>query len=332
MSELNTSKNKFSEKSVLDNKNKQACHQVYANLNELRRLQYKTQGFSFLPNQPVNSLLSGKHVSKLRGRGLNFEELRHYRPGDDIRSMDWKVTQRTGKPHIKVYTEEKERNVFLAIDQRSTMFFGSKGKMKSVIAAEVAALMAWRIIETGDRIGAVIYNDDQIKVIPAKRGHQHVVSILSEIIKKNHQLSVSSNRTDNDQDAFSSSYNKMLMKLRNICGHNALVILIGDGHGWNEQSSDNIKQLRQHNEVIACHVFDPLEMQLPEMSQMVVSDGNWQIQFSSQDAKTQKKYQAEIARQLKTYADTAKKYRIPLLTIDTLTPVEKQVRKAFGGG
>jgi len=307
-------------------------NQVYANLNALRRLQYKTQGFSFLPNQPVNSLLSGKHVSRLRGRGLNFEELRHYRPGDDIRSMDWKVTQRTGKPHIKVYTEEKERNVFLAIDQRMTMFFGSKEKMKSVIAAEVAALMAWRVIETGDRVGALVYNDDSIKVIPAKRGHQHVVSILSEIIKKNHQLCVQTNQAASDNESFSQSFNKMLVKLRTICGHNALIILIGDGHGWNEQSSDNIKQLRQHNEIIACHVFDPLEMQLPEMSQMVVSDGNWQIQFSSQDRETQQKYQAEIARQLKAYTDTAKKYRIPMLSINTITPVEKQVRKALGGG
>lgn len=311
---------------------KHADHQVYASLNELRRLQYKTQGFNFLPNQPVNSLLSGKHVSRLRGRGLNFEELRHYRPGDDIRSMDWKVTQRTGKPHIKVYTEEKERNVYLAIDQRMTMFFGSQGKMKSVIAAELAALMAWRIIETGDRIGAVIYNDEDIKVIPAKRGRQHVISILSEVIKKNHQLCVVNNQAATDHKSLSFAYNKMLMKLRNVCGHNALVFLIGDGHGWDKQSSDHIKQLRQHNEVIACHVFDPLEMQLPEMSQMVVSDGNWQIQFSSQDANTQQKYQAEIAQQLKTYTDTAKKYRIPLLSIDTLTPVDKQVRKAFGGG
>ena len=307
-------------------------HQVYADLNELRRLKYKTQGFSFLPNQPVNSLLSGKHVSRLRGRGLNFEELRHYRPGDDIRCMDWKVTQRTGKPHIKVFTEEKERNVYLAIDQRMTMFFGSSNKMKSVVAAEVAALMAWRIIETGDRIGAVIYNDDSLKVIPAKRGHQHVVSILGEIIKKNHQLSINNTHISTDTDSCAKSYNQMLIKLRAVCGHNALIILIGDGHGWNEQSSDNIKQLRQHNEVIACHVFDPLEMQLPQMSQMVVSDGNWQIQFSSQDANTQKKYQAEIARQLKTYADTAKKYRIPLLSIDTLAPVDKQVRKVLGGG
>ncbi|WP_114327347.1 DUF58 domain-containing protein [Candidatus Colwellia aromaticivorans] len=305
---------------------------IYADLNELRRLQFKTRGFSFMPNQPANSLLSGKHVSKLRGRGLNFEELRHYCPGDDIRAMDWKVTQRTGKPHVKVYTEEKERNVYLAIDQRMSMFFGSSHKMKSVIAAELAALMAWRVVETGDRVGAIIYNDDEVKVVPAKRGRNHVVTLLAEIIKKNHQLNLSksyfSSSNNNNEDG--KSFNKMLEKLRMISGHNALVILIGDGHGWNDQSTDHIKKIRQHSEIIACHVFDPLELDLPKMTQMVVSDGNKQIQFSSLDKNTQQKYQTEIARQLKVYDDTAKKYRIPLLSIDTLTPVDSQVRKAFG--
>ena len=301
-------------------------HLIYADLNELKQLQFKTRGFSFMPNQPANSILSGKHVSKLRGRGLNFEELRHYRPGDDIRAMDWKVTQRTGKPHVKVYTEEKERNVYLAIDQRMTMFFGSSHKMKSVIAAELAALMAWRVVTTGDRVGAVIYNDDSVKVVPAKRGKNHVINVLTELIKKNHQLNISQKVKSDDSDTF----NRMLDKLRVITGHNALIILIGDGHGWNEQSTHYLKQIRQHSEVIACHVFDPLELDLPQMPQMVVSDGEKQIQFSSSDQKMQKKYQSEIARQLKTYDDTAKKYRIPLLSIDTLLPVDQQVRKAFG--
>ena len=302
---------------------------IYADLNELRRLQFKTRGFSFMPKQPANSLLSGKHVSKLRGRGLNFEELRHYRPGDDIRSMDWKVTQRTGKPHVKVYTEEKERNVYLVVDQRINMFFGSSHKMKSVIAAELAALMAWRVVETGDRVGAVVYNNDGITVLPAKRGRAHVVNLLAAIIKKNHQLHLSTSQPSHSDN--SNSFNRMLEKLRAITGHNALVIFIGDGHDWNEQSTDHIKQIRQHNEIIACHVFDPLELDLPKMAQMVVSDGKQQIQFSSKDKIMQQKYQAEIARQLKVYDDTAKKYRIPLLSIDTLAPIDAQVRKAFGG-
>ncbi len=313
------------EKNKNDSDDKSA---IYADLNELRRLKYLAKGFSFTPNQPANSALSGKNVSKLRGRGLNFEELRHYRPGDDIRSMDWKVTQRTGKPHIKVFTEERERNVFLAIDQRMTMFFGSSNKMKSVIAAELAALIAWQISDSGDRIGAVIYNDQQTKVIPAKRGKQHVINLLSEVLKKNHELSL--NNSAHLQSDDSDSYNKMLARLNKVSSHNGLIILLGDGHGFNDKSTDFIKQLRQHNEVIACHIFDPLELKLPKMSQMIVSDGVQQIQFSSEKKNFQKNYEAEIARQLESYVKAAKKYRIPLIEIDTISPVEQQLRKALG--
>jgi len=307
---------------------KRPSSSIYVDLNDLRRLKYLAKGFSFTPNQPANSALSGKNVSKLRGRGLNFEELRHYRPGDDIRSMDWKVTQRTGKPHIKVFTEERERNVFLAIDQRMTMFFGSSNKMKSVIAAELSALIAWQISDSGDRIGAVIYNDKQTKVIPAKRGKQHVVNLLSEVLKKNHELSIDS--SSNQQNDDSESYNKMLATVNKVSSHNGLIILIGDGHGFNDNSTDYIKQLRQHNEVIACHISDPLELKLPKMSQMIVSDGKQQIQFSSEKKQVQQKYEAVIARQLESYVKAAKKYRIPLIEIDTISPVEQQLRKALG--
>ena len=300
-------------------------HNIYADINELRRLQYLAKGFSFLPKQPVTSLLSGKNVSKLRGRGLNFEELRHYQPGDDIRSMDWKVTRRTGKPHIKVYTEERERNVYLVVDQRSSMFFGSTKKMKSVIAAEVAALIAWRIADTGDRVGAVVYGDDSSHVIPAKRGRSHVINVLTELVKQNKQLKAGTKIAD-----ASGSLNSVLSKLTQVCANNCLVIFIGDGHGWDVKSTNIIKKISQHNEIIACHVYDPLEQELPKMPQMIVSDGEQQIQFSSTDTSIRKKYQKEVEQQISNYDDVAKKYRIPLIPISTVAPVELQLRKALG--
>jgi uncharacterized protein (DUF58 family) len=310
---------------MLINQKHNADHNIYTDIDELRRLQHLAKGFSFSPQQPINSVLSGKYVSKLRGRGLNFEELRHYRPGDDIRSMDWKVTRRTGKPHIKVYTEERERNVYLAIDQRACMFFGSTGKMKSVIAAELSALIAWRVVASGDRVGAIVYNDNDMNIVPAKRGRQHVVNVLNNVVKFNKQLKVG--RTDIDA---SQSLNKALAKLTHTCGNNALVILIGDGHGWDEKSTEQIKRLSQHNEIIACHVHDPLEQSLPQMSQMVVSDGDQQIQFSSSNKDIQKKYQAVIEDQLSRYTNTARKYRMPLISIETVSPVVQQLRKALG--
>jgi len=142
---------------------------VYVQLDDLVRLQHKASGFSFLPRQPVHSILSGRHTSKLRGRGLNFEELRDYLPGDDTRNIDWKVTARAGTPYVRVYTEEKDRTVWLLIDQRVGMFFGSKDRMKSVVAAEVAAISAWRVLSVGDRVGALVFNDSEISVVPPHR-------------------------------------------------------------------------------------------------------------------------------------------------------------------
>lgn len=299
---------------------------IYADINELTRLQFQARGFSFSPRQPVNSALSGKNASKLRGRGLNFEELRHYRPGDDIRSMDWKVTRRTGKPHIKVYTEERERNVYLVISQTNSMFFGSTHKMKSVIAAEISALISWQITQSGDRIGAIIYNDSDVKVIPAKRGKQHVVNVLTELVKKNRQLKVG----DKPHSKEPITINNALKKLNQIAGHDALIIVIGDGNGWNDLSIDYAKKLRQHNEMVAVHVYDQLEVNLPEMTSMVVSDGEYQIQFSSDNKSTQQKYTEQTEAQISSFVTSAKRNRIPLIMVNTTEAIEKQLRSELG--
>jgi len=162
---------------------------VYVQLDELVRLQYKASGFSFLPKQPIHSVLSGRHASKLRGRGLNFEELRNYLPGDDTRNIDWKVTARTRTPYVRVYTEEKDRTVWLLIDQRVSMFFGSTKRMKSVVAAEVAAISAWRVLSVGDRVGALVFNDSDISVVPPHRSRERVMQILKQVVDKNQALS-----------------------------------------------------------------------------------------------------------------------------------------------
>src|SRR5882672_1009364 len=116
---------------------------VYTSVAELAELEASARDFSFLRRQPVHSLLSGRHASRVRGRGLAFEELRKYLPGDDIRAMDWHVTARMGEPFVRVYTEEKDRSAYLVVDQRIEMFFGTRRAMKSVTAAEIAALSAW---------------------------------------------------------------------------------------------------------------------------------------------------------------------------------------------
>ncbi|WNC73858.1 DUF58 domain-containing protein [Thalassotalea psychrophila] len=298
---------------------------IYTSLDALRRLQFKAQGFSFTPKQPVNSILAGKNASKLRGRGLNFEEMRQYHIGDDIRTMDWKVTIRTGKPHVKVYTEERERNVLLLVDQRQSMFFGSKGKMKSVIAAEIAALIAWKVIDSTDRVGGVIFNDNNAVSMGPKRSRNQVIQLMAEITRQNHLL-----KSGEVGKEHHLSLEHMLEQVTRIVGHDALVIFITDGYGWNQKCSEYIKTLSQHNEIIFCHVSDPLEHQLATMSQMVISDGDMQIEVSSKTPQLQQKFQQDVIEKLDLFAKVASKYRIPVLPFDTLTATEKQLRKALG--
>src|SRR5210317_2483841 len=151
---------------------------IAVSLKHLRALEFTARGFSFLPRQPVQSILSGRKRSRLRGRGLGFDELRHYRPGDDIRTMDWRVTNRTGKPHVRVYTEERDRPVMVVVDQRLPMFFGSRRKMKSVVAAEMAALTAWRVLSVGDRVGAILFNDSRTIEAKPSRNERKIIGWL----------------------------------------------------------------------------------------------------------------------------------------------------------
>ena len=129
---------------------------IHVDFAHLRGLEGQAKALSFLPRQPAVSVLNGRHASRLRGRGLNFEELRDYLPGDDIRTIDWRVTARKNKPHTKVFREERERPTLIVVDQTQNMFFGSRLRLKSVAAAEVAARIAWQNLNAGDRVGGIV--------------------------------------------------------------------------------------------------------------------------------------------------------------------------------
>src|SRR6201991_1482550 len=163
---------------------------VYVDLDRLIARGKKARTVSFLPRQPVHSLLSGRYASRMRGRGLNFEEIRDYRPGDDVRSIDWKVTARLLKPHIRVFNEERDRQTLLVVDQRLSMFFGSRLSMKSVTAAQAAAIGAWRVLGVGDRVGAIVFNDSDLIEIKARRSRATVLQILATIVAQNQALGV----------------------------------------------------------------------------------------------------------------------------------------------
>lgn len=299
--------------------------EIYASLKELVALQHQASGFSFLPKQPVHSILSGRHASRLRGRGLNFEELRHYRAGDDIRTMDWKVTNRTGKPHVRVYTEERERPVLLLVDQRISMFFGSQVKMKSVIAAELTALAAWRVLAVGDRVGALIFNDTDIIETRPHRSRKTVMQILHHVLKFNHDLKAEYSGKQNN-----AQLNLALRKAEQLSGHDYLVVIISDMSGWNDETVKRIKRIARHNDVMASLVYDPLEKTLPDSSQLVLSDGDLQIQVDAGKAGLSREYTAHFESGVEHLQAELSKHGIPVIPMSTSMPVLNQVRKAMG--
>ena len=306
-----------------DNDAALADGRVYVQLADLIQLQHQARGFSFLPKQPVRSLLTCLHASRLRGRGLNFEELRHYRHGDDIRTMDWKVTNRTRKPHVRVYTEERERNVMLFIDQRINMLFGSEHKMKSVVAAEAAALIAWRVIASGDRVGAVIFNDDEVLSIKPGRTTANVMHILATIVSFNHKLRAGIQANPHQ---IVEAYKAVSRNL----AHDALVISIGDGTGWTSTVTERVRKMARHNDMIAMCIVDAAEQQLPELYQFLVSDGVMQLEISGDKNDLRKKFQQQYQQEFGLMQQELKKFAIPVVAIDTVVPVQQQILQALG--
>jgi uncharacterized protein (DUF58 family) len=298
---------------------------VYADLAELVRLKFRTRGFSFLPRQPVHSILAGRHASRLRGRGLNFEEIRRYLPGDDIRNMDWHVTARTRKPHVRVYTEEGDLPVLLVIDQRQSMFFGSRRAMKSVVAAEAAALAAWPVLQAGDRVGALVFDDTDVVEIAPQRSERQVLRILETVVEKNHAL-----RVDRGHRAHPAMLNRVLERTARVAVHDFLVCLIGDATGADTESVRHITLISAHNDVLSAFIYDPLEAALPDAGRLVMAEGALQLEVDTSERGLRERYRSEFEQHLARIHELSRQRQIPVLPLSTAEPVEVQLRALLG--
>ena len=152
----------------------QPAHGVYAELADLIALRYGARNLQIGKRKRALSVLAGPNKSNFRGRGIDFEEVRGYQPGDDIRTIDWRVTARTGSAHTKLFREERERPVLLVVDQRNSMFFGSQHCFKSVLAAQLASLLAWSALNNGDRVGGLVFNDNQHREFRPRRSRNRI--------------------------------------------------------------------------------------------------------------------------------------------------------------
>jgi uncharacterized protein (DUF58 family) len=241
-------------------------HGAYVDLHTLLRLRYTAKNLQ-LKRQKINpSQLNGQFSSRYLNRGMEFEEVRAYQPGDDVRTIDWRVTARTQVTHTKCYREEREKPVFTLVDQRCSMFFGSHPCFKSVYACSLAALLNWAAVHGGDRTGGLVIGTDQYADVRPSRNHKNINRWLQQLVTFNHQLTtpIAANEL---------TLADALRRLQRICKPGSSIFLISDYHDFNTECEHLLSRLSMHCQLNFIWVIDQLEMKLPATRQLAISDG-----------------------------------------------------------
>ena len=278
-----------------------------------------------LQAKKIRALQSGAYVSPFKGRGMEFDEVRAYNPGDDVRTLDWRVTARTGKPHTKLFREERERAVLLWIDLRRPMLFATQGAYKAVRAAQAAALLGWSAIQNGDRLGGLIFSEtDHVELRPrrGKRALLHLVQKLADDpawTPESHEPSA----IDILQQA--------LLRLRRVAQPGCLIFMLSDFDGLDKQHTAHLASLARHSDLVMVSIHDPLEAELPPAGRYRVSDGQRILTVDTEPEDIRSHYQqryrdrqAELHRQCQHHGI----YQIELSTADDPLSV---LRQGLGG-
>ena len=224
--------------------------------------------------------ISGERISMLRGRGVDFEEVRQYQPGDDVRNIDWKVTARKRVPHTKIYTEERERPTLVIVDQTMSMFLGSTLRLKSVAAAEIATRIAWHALAQRDRVGGVVVGLGGIESIKPFRNGTAVVKVLRAVVEANNKLSYSQH-TNTNLPAQADLWKDVRYRLRRIAPAHHRIVVVSDFIGLEKVDVEGLLNRGFHNDMQIVHVYDEMEATLPPSNLYAVTDGSMHLSFHS---------------------------------------------------
>jgi uncharacterized protein (DUF58 family) len=252
---------------------------IKPDIKELLSYRYRAKALKLFANQKVNTVNAGSKASKAKGRGMDFDEVRHYQPGDDIRLMHWSLTARLGKPFTKVYHEERERTMYLVVDQSATMAFGTRECFKSVKMANATALIGFGALEAHEKVGGIIFDDGGYNFYPAKQDKSALLKML------NHVTNDTTKRQITTDKGLSDALKFLYAKIRS----NSVIIVLGDFDGFDDQAQQYLKLLAKKNEIINIFSYDPMEKELPAKDVYNFSNGKENLVL---DAANTKQYQA----------------------------------------
>lgn len=324
---------------------------TFVSTQELIMLQAQARKLNLSQRTFARASTTGSHHSRFRGRGMDYQESRIYQAGDDIRSMDWRVTARAGKPHTKLYQEERERPIVLLIDLNPGMFFGSKKVLKSVLAAQTAALLGWSAANRGDRIGALIINaptnnaltqsssrtttNQGHKELPPKMGKRGALQLISELVKQTDPRQAFNRSTIDAPNSAGktskgSNLNEELKRLIRIARPGSLLFIISDFYEIDEETSKHLLRLSRHNDLMAIQIVDPLELQAPPAGRYGVTDGKQSGVLNTRSKKGKTSYNDFFSKHHLALSDLMKKRGIPLIQISTSDNPALVLQQHFG--
>jgi len=245
-------------------------HGIVTDLKRLLRSRHWAQKLNLFSNQAARSMLLGETRSRFRGRGMEFEEVRRYQAGDDIRTIDWRVSARTGKTHTKLFCEERERPVHILVDQRSSLYFGSQKQFKSVLAAELASGLAWAALAGSDRVGGQVVGQLRESDSRARRNKQAVLKLIHDVNDLNHELPYAIKKAES---ASLISIAQSLEECRRITRPGTAIFIISDFNDFDQAATKQLSNLGKHTDLTLLQVVDDLEKELPVLGRVPISDG-----------------------------------------------------------
>ncbi len=272
----------------------------------------------------VNSLQTGAYVSRFRGRGMEFDESRPYQPGDDPRSIDWRVTARSTTAYTKLFREERERPVLIAVDLRSNMHFATQGCFKSVNASRAAALLSWAAHHRGDRLGGLIFGDTTHRELKPRLGRRAALRFVHELVE--HPDWVRRDSKARNEDALTQA----MSALRRVTRPGSLVVVISDFAGFSRAAQSYLSSVARHNEVLAVFLSDPLERELPPPGRYRLVSPHDELAIDTYAAPARRDYEHAYEARLEELEKFCQRYGVHLMPMSTDDDPVSALQTALG--